>query len=1208
MCRATDLPLPQRSCPSRWRQSVWGISVSGIFLASAAALPAEDWPTFRHDNYRSAQTDESLDAEKLALDWVWQSPQPPQPAWAGPAKWDAYNDIPRLNSMRNYDAALHVVVSGDAVYFGSSADDTVRCLDARSGKERWRFTAAGPVRIAPTVSAGKVYFGSDDGAAYCLDAETGSLVWKFNPRDDYRKVINNNRLISFWPVRTGITVEEGTAYFCASMLPWKRSYLCAVDAETGRIEGEGRFVKEVSDSNSFEGAMLASADRLIIPQGRIAPLLLSRHDGSQQGKVDYHGSGCFALLTPDNQLYHGPGNRDGNFTASNVQTGARLATFPMGQALIVSGRQAYLLSTPTKNAIDPKQKEKLNVAISADKKPLIRAEVRRSTLGSPTITAFDRETKAISWRKQGPSFLSMILAGDVIYAGTVDGVVALSAQDGSLLWKGAVAGRAFGLAVANGALFVSTDEGGIYCFRAGGKTTKQALARHSHEKTNQEEDAPPPVELSWGPLLQFESPTSAVVRWGTRAAVPTQLDYQTAAGPQQVFDAKQKKEHQARLENLEYKRLHRYTLSEPGGAGGNRQSSFDCDTFFNYSPAKPDTAEQKSLSDTASDRRAKQAAKKILATAETDQGLCVVFGVGPLVAELARASDLNIVCVETDAKKIAAARDALQEEGLYGTRVSILEVESLQQLPLPSHFANLVVSAPTRADADFGPSAAEAFRLLRPEEGVGLFGRLAGEQTTAEELEAYFRKDGVAAEITADESGLWAHFTKPPLAGAGEWSHQYARGDNSAFGGELLGYTSVANEMETQWVGRPGPRYQPDRNGRKPGPLATGGRLFAQGLERIVALDGYNGTILWSAEIPAMRRFNIPRDSSNWCADRDAVYLAVADRCWQFDARSGELRTQYEMPPSKGEPEDGDRVWSYIASLGPLLLGSDTVADAPYEEFRGHAAWYDQPKGPEAAKVCSDSLFALNKESGDEVWIYRDGLIINSTITSTPEKIYFVESRDKDLLAGDARRIESPDLWKNQFLVGLDADSGEKLWEQPLETDAGESVFYLAHQRGKLVIVASGSGKYHVTVYGDEDGQLDWEDRFDWPGGKHDHGKAMSRPAMINGNLFVRPRVYDLASGRTLAKVMPGGGCGTYACAGNFLIFRSGNITLWDHRYEIPSQWARLRPGCWLSAIPAGGMLLAPEAGGGCSCGNWMETSVGFMPKTAKPVVADKSK
>jgi hypothetical protein len=26
-------------------------------------------------------------------------------------------------------------------------------------------------------------------------------------------------------------------------------------------------------------------------------------------------------------------------------------------------------------------------------------------------------------------------------------------------------------------------------------------------------------------------------------------------------------------------------------------------------------------------------------------------------------------------------------------------------------------------------------------------------------------------------------------------------------------------------------------------------------------------------------------------------------------------------------------------------------------------------------------------------------------------------------------------------------------------------------------------------------------------------------------------------------------------------------------------------------------MLLAPEGGGGCSCGNWLETSVGFLPK-----------
>ncbi|MDE0938599.1 MAG: PQQ-binding-like beta-propeller repeat protein [Pirellulales bacterium] len=1170
-----------------------------LFLLPVLAAVAE-WPTYRHDNARSGQTPESLLPKELGPAWHWKSLRPPLPAWAGPAKWDAYNDIPRLNSMRNYDAALHTTVGGGKVYFGSSIDDTVHCLDAATGAPLWSYTTDGPVRIAPSLAEGSVYFGSDDGSAYCLDAETGALEWKFNPRADYRKVINNNRLISFWPVRTGVTVEEGTAYFCCSMLPWRRSYLCAVDAKTGKVEGEGRYVKELSDSHSFEGAMLASKELLIVPQGRIAPLILNRKDGTRRGKVDYHGSGCFALLTPDNQLFHGPGNRDGNFTASNPNTGARLATFPMGQSLIVAGETAYLLSTPTKNAINPKKQEDLNIALNADKEPLITTHFDRQKLGRPVITAFDRATKKIRFRATGLSVVSMILAGDTIYAGLVDGVAALSADDGSVLWEASVHGRAFGLAVAAGGLFVSTDEGQITCFRAEGNEKSHSLRQKFAPLQIDSENASP-AKLAWGPLLQFDTPTSATVRWGTGEKMPTRLEYLSASGKQSVTDATLKQEHQVPLKNLGHRRNHPYAILQTDATGQKQRSTFDCDTFFNYStwPANETSAGE-------AEQAAGEAAKKIIAQGGTGPGLCVVLGAGPLAGAIAAQSDWTVLCLETDQEKIASTRTQLLRAGLYGHRVAVLPVESFEAVPLPSHFANLVVSAATSAGQDPEIGATEAFRLLRPEEGLGVFGQVATENAEAavERLEDYFHRDAIPATFIADKDGVWARFVKPTLEGAGEWSHQYGRADNSAFGGELLGYTSVANEMETQWVGRPGPRYQPDRSGRKPGPLSTGGRLFAQGLERIVAVDTYNGTILWSAEVPGMRRFNIPRDSSNWCADEEAVYAAVGDRCWQFNARDGQLRMQYTLPEEASARTKGptDRQWSYVGSLGPLLLGSATAADAPYEEFRGHAAWYDQPKGPQAAKVCSDSLFALAKQTGALLWNYRDGLILNPTITATPERIYFVVCRHPELLAADSRRIDSPDLWENQFLVALDVNTGERLWEQPLDTDDGESVFYLAHQREKLVIVSSGSGKYHVSVYDDQDGKLAWEDRFDWPGGAHDHGKAMSRPAMINGNLFVRPRVFDLASGQTLAKVMPGGGCGTYACAGNFLIFRSGNITLWDHRYEIPSQWARLRPGCWLSAIPANGMLLAPEAGGGCSCGTWMETSVGFMPKKAKPV------
>jgi outer membrane protein assembly factor BamB len=46
-----------------------------------------------------------------------------------------------------------------------------------------------------------------------------------------------------------------------------------------------------------------------------------------------------------------------------------------------------------------------------------------------------------------------------------DGVIAAySTTTGKEVWRGKVHGRAWGIAAAKGRLFVSTDEGVIYCF------------------------------------------------------------------------------------------------------------------------------------------------------------------------------------------------------------------------------------------------------------------------------------------------------------------------------------------------------------------------------------------------------------------------------------------------------------------------------------------------------------------------------------------------------------------------------------------------------------------------------------------------------------------------------------------------------------------------------------------------------------------------
>ncbi|NIA16146.1 MAG: PQQ-binding-like beta-propeller repeat protein, partial [Nitrospiraceae bacterium] len=57
----------------------------------------------------------------------------------------------------------------------------------------------------------------------------------------------------------------------------------------------------------------------------------------------------------------------------------------------------------------------------------------------------------------------LILAGDVLFAGGNDEVVGYAVSSGKQLCSRSVPGRALGLAVAGGALYVSTDTGQILC-------------------------------------------------------------------------------------------------------------------------------------------------------------------------------------------------------------------------------------------------------------------------------------------------------------------------------------------------------------------------------------------------------------------------------------------------------------------------------------------------------------------------------------------------------------------------------------------------------------------------------------------------------------------------------------------------------------------------------------------------------------------------
>ena len=478
------------------RASGFGFRISHSLLraficaAVTSVLPwcasAADWPTYRHDNRRSGITVES---PRLPLQpaWTYTSPTPPQMAWSGPAKWDSYANIRGLESMRNFDPAFFVTVVGDSVYFGSSVDDAVHCLDVGKGAEKWVFGADGPVRLPPSWHEGKVYFGSDDGYAYCLDAARGVLTWKCKPSGHETLVWNNGKLISHWPCRTGVLVQDNIAYFGASLLPWEESYLCAVDAQTGAREGSGRY-QVTFEHLTMQGAMLATDSRLYLPQGRQRPEMFERATGRSIGGFGGSGQGgVFAIVSRSDEFVHGQGQNHGSggeLRGFDAHSRDYFVTFPKATRIIVTDEVAYL-NTGTELSgfararyvelarhqaqLQGRQKEiqeqlkKLRRQGSGPESDKLKEELKAI---EPDLAATaEKMAGCFLWKTSVDLPHDLVLAGKTLFAGGEGRVAAFDSASGKELWSAPVRGKAHGLAVANGRLFVSTDRGNIHCFQ-----------------------------------------------------------------------------------------------------------------------------------------------------------------------------------------------------------------------------------------------------------------------------------------------------------------------------------------------------------------------------------------------------------------------------------------------------------------------------------------------------------------------------------------------------------------------------------------------------------------------------------------------------------------------------------------------------------------------------------------------------------------------
>ena len=444
-----------------------------VFATQEPAAQNTGWTTYRGDTSRSGIFAQEISVP-LREAWQFKSKYPPQPAWPGPARRDGWHKTENMKARVIFDWAFHVVVSDGAVYFGSSTDDKVYCLDAVTGEERWSFFTEGPIRLAPTVYNNRVYVGSDDGYAYCLDATDGSQVWRYSPAPYDQRVSGHGRMISLWPIRTGVLVDKNIAYFCGGFFPNEGVFLCAVDAGSG-----DELWKQELDDIPAQGYLLASSTKIYVPTGRGTPAVFNRKTGEYLHSLGGSG-GTFCLLA-NNTLIYGPG-KTGTLEAYASETSDHVATFN-GNTAIVTADRSFMHTDTDLSALDRvryrslamrqkqlnlhreqlgKQLKKLGTAADSDEGKKIKEEM--DGIGIQLGKVAQAMLECVTWKNDCKYPYSLVLAGATLFAGGTGEVAAIDTEDGRILWTAPVHGRALDIALAEGRLIASTDQGTIHCF------------------------------------------------------------------------------------------------------------------------------------------------------------------------------------------------------------------------------------------------------------------------------------------------------------------------------------------------------------------------------------------------------------------------------------------------------------------------------------------------------------------------------------------------------------------------------------------------------------------------------------------------------------------------------------------------------------------------------------------------------------------------
>lgn len=1034
------------------------VALTHLFLAYFAAIAsAGDWPMVGADAGRTGSTTEKLPA-KLSLRWTYHAAHAPQPAW------------PR-SDRQPFDRAYLPTVAGGILAFGSSADGKLYALDAATGAERWTFFSGGPIRFAPAFWRDRVFVVSDDGCLYCLAANDGKLLWlrRGGPETASQMILGNDRIVSAWPARGGPVIVDGVVYFGAGIWPSDGIYLYALDAQSGKTlwvndDAGGIFMAQphgganAASGVSAQGYLTAQGDQLLVPTGRAVPAVFNRTDGKfQYFHLQANGQrGGTGLMATDSFFF----NSGALFETAK---GSLLETLDAVKGGTVFARWNAGIVHSRANEV---------VALEFVDK------VKKDNKGN--IIAYKGMQKLWSV-PQVPGGSAVIVAGDTIICGGPNRVTAVDATTKNAVWSVEVSGIPYGLAAADGRLYVSTDKGVIYCFAA--------------------------VSSDRAKVIKNE--------------------------PQQ----------------------------DPYGDNATMAA----------------------------------AAREIIEKSGFTEGYCVDLGCGDgaLAYELARQTKLHIIAIDADPTKVALARQRLAAAGLYGVRVTVHQGDPAKT-PYPKNFANLVVSGRSVGEGAQAVSAEEAGRLQRPYGGV----------------------------ICLGKTGATDKKVRGAMAGAGNWTHQYADAANTSFSPD----SAVKGPLGMLWF-RDCDLQVPDREGVGPAPLLFDGRMFVLTVHALRAVDAYNGRTIWEAPLKDILKdydahhwYGVAGTGSLICVSADGVYVRMANKCLRFDLATGRILNEIEAPP---RPDGSTGFWGYLACENGLLYGS--LAHEKHKVPSPYGFGDMSRLFPE-----SNFFFALDAVTGKVKWTYTpDNAIRHNAIAIGDGSVYLIDraSAKMDRIKRDpqfATKIRlggifsSPPLgtgvvsaaafaaMKNldetHFLPHsfgklrvFDAATGQRKWQANEDTfgtmlvlSAPHKVLLVGYQKTTAPTTPSEVGG-RLAALQSTDGKRLWDLNVN----------LGTRPLINDSTIYANAGAWDLRTGKRLKfELKRSYGCGQLSGSCHLLVYRSATLGYYDLTRDYGTEnYGGLRPGCWINAIPAGGLVLVPDGSSGCNCSYLNQAWLALQPK-----------